>query len=382
MRPNEITIIGGGIAGLAAAIGLNNLGFKTRLFEAAAHISAVGAGLSLAPNAISALHYLGIKQAVLEKGYQLPQIRILDIEGKVINGIDHHWILDKYGIENFAIHRADLHSVLMSKIDPATIYTNKKIIGIKRKNNSCTLIFKDGSRHEAEYIIVADGIHSLIRQELIPGSTPRYSGYTCWRGIINDHGLNLRETTETWGYGKRFGIVPINKNQLYWFATMNAKAQDESLMKIKSPGDFRALFKGFHQDVQDVIGKINPESVLWNDILDIRPLKKYAYDRILLIGDAAHATTPNLGQGACQALEDAAVLTDALSKEMEIISAFQAYEKRRIAKATFVVNTSQQLGKIAQWENKLFCSLRNFILKMTPTQVNMKQFDKLYTVDF
>ena len=242
--------------------------------------------------------------------------------------------------------------------------------------------FKDGSRHEAEYIIVADGIHSLIRQELIPTSTPRYSGYTCWRGIITDHELNLKETTETWGYGKRFGIVPINKNQLYWFATMNAKAQDESLMRIKSSTDFKTLFKGFHQEVQEVIGKIKPESVLWNDILDIRPLKKYAYDRILLIGDAAHATTPNLGQGACQALEDAAVLTDALSKELEIISAFQVFEKRRISKATSVINTSQQLGKIAQWENKLFCSLRNFIVKMTPTQVNMKQFDKLYTVDF
>ena len=100
------------------------------------------------------------------------------------------------------------------------------------------------------------------------------------------------------------------------------------------------------------------------------------------IGDAAHATTPNLGQGACQALEDAAVLTDILSKEIEIKSAFQVFEKRRISKATFVINTSKQLGKIAQWENKLFCAMRNFIVKMTPLQVNKRQFDKLYTVDF
>jgi 2-polyprenyl-6-methoxyphenol hydroxylase-like FAD-dependent oxidoreductase len=125
------------------------------------------------------------------------------------------------------------------------------------------------------------------------------------------------------------------------------------------------------------------EQLIWNDIIDIKPVKQFAFGRILLSGDAAHATTPNMGQGACQAIEDAIVLANCMAVySSDIQKAFKVFEQKRISRTTRIVNTSWQVGKMAQLENKLLTSIRNTLLRLVPPSANEKQLQFLYNVDF
>ena len=378
---NQITIIGGGIAGLTTAIALNRIGIKTFVFEAASEIKAVGAGLGLGANAMMAFKKIGIMDEVIECGRLLPSFSIFDEKGKLITYTDSKKLSDKYGIDNFTIHRAALHRLLCSKINKQTSYTNKRVVDIEQKKDTVIVKFQDGTIHKTNYLIVADGIHSPVRKKLLPKTEPRYAGYTCWRAIIDNTNLTIAESSETWGTSGRFGIVPLPDKKIYWFACVNAKQNDAAFKNYKAK-DILSIFKNFHDPIPSILKETKDESILWNDIIDLKPIKKYAYNNILLIGDAAHATTPNLGQGACQAIEDAVILADEMNKNEAVEKAFLNFEKRRLHRTQFIINTSWKIGKVAQLENKFLVKLRNATFRMLPECVNEKQLQKLYTVDF
>ena len=377
----QITIIGGGIAGLTTAIALNKKGFKTQIFESASEINAVGAGLGLGANAIMAFDRLGLKNEVIERGRALPSFSIYDQKKKLITRTDSHKVSARYGVDNFTIHRAELHQLLLSKIDTQSIHTNKKVKNIQQKENSVLVKFQDGTIHETEFLIAADGIHSTVRKILLPDVEPRYSGYTCWRAVLENTNLNLTESSETWGTKGRFGIVPLAGNKVYWFACVNSSRNNSGFKNFKAK-DILDHFQEFHEPIPSVLKETKDENLLWNDIFDLKPINKFAYDNILLVGDAAHATTPNLGQGACQAIEDAVVLTSELSKVTDVRQAFRNFEKRRVARTQSIVNTSWKIGKVAQLENKILVGLRNFVFRITPSSVSEKQLEKLYNIDF
>lgn len=376
-----ITIIGGGIAGLTAAIALNKTGYETIVFESAPEIKAIGAGLGLGANAMIAFDRLGIKNEVIHSGRVLPSFSVYDQQGKLITRTDSAGLSARYGVDNFTIHRAELHHLLLSKIDSNSVHTNKKAVDIEQKENLVVIKFQDGSSHETEYLIVADGIHSMIRKKLLPAVEPRYSGYTCWRAVIDNTNLNLTESSETWGTSGRFGIIPLAHNKIYWYACINASRNDSNYKSFQVK-DLLNHFKDYHDPIQAILRETKDEHLLWNDIIDVKPINQYAFNRILLIGDAAHATTPNMGQGACQAIEDAAVLADEISKNADILQAFKHFELRRIKKAHFITNRSWTIGKVAQWENPFLAQFRNFIFRMIPSSVKEKQFKMLFDVDF
>ena len=377
----QITIIGGGIAGLTTAIGLNKTGFEAIVFESAAEIKAIGAGLGLGANAMMAFDRLGIQHDVIQCGRVLPSFSIYDQHGRMITRTNSARLNARYGVDNFTIHRADLHHLLLSKLDARLVHTNKKAIDIEQKENSIIIKFQDGAQHETEYLIVADGIHSSIRQKLLPGTDPRYSGYTCWRAVIDNTNLNLTESSETWGTSGRFGIIPLAHNKIYWYACINASRNDSNYKSFLVK-DLLNHFKDYHDPIQAILRETKDEHLLWNDIIDVKPIHRYAFNNILLIGDAAHATTPNMGQGACQAIEDAAVLADELSKNADILQAFKHFELRRIKKAHFVTNRSWTIGKVAQWENNTLAEVRNFIFRLIPSALKERQFKMLFNVDF
>lgn len=378
---NEFTILGGGIAGLTAAIALKKAGITATVYEAAPEIKPVGAGLALAANAIKAFDRLGIAAEVIAAGRQLQQFTVYDSRGKKISRINCTRVAAKHGINNFTILRAELHRVLLAQLDPGQVHTGKRVKQIREKGAGYSVLFEDGSSCETKYLVAAEGIHSPVRQHFLPASKLRYSGYTCWRGLADNAQLQLEETSETWGTKGRFGIVPLKDNQVYWFACVNSPAQHPGMKALGIDGLLK-IFGDFHTPVPEVIRATAPENLLWNDINDLEPIGRYAFGNAVLLGDAAHATTPNMGQGACQAIEDAVVLMQELEKTKDVAVAFLNYEKRRLPRTHYVVNRSWTIGKMAQWENRLAAGLRNTLFRMVPETVGEKQLEALYEVDF
>lgn len=382
-KDTEIAIIGGGIAGLCAAIAVQQAGFRPVVFESAPEIKPLGAGLLLAANAIRSLHKLGVADEVVNAGHQLSKFSILDQRGTPLSELDSRAIDEKFGLSNFAIHRADLHQVLLDHLKgKADFITGKRAQRIEQGEGFVAVHFQDGTHHSTHLVLVADGIHSAIRQQLAPASPLRYAGYTCWRAVIDNPGLQLNRATETWGAAGRMGIVPLKNNRIYWFLCLNARQNDPAMRAMKV-SDLTKRFSDYHHPIPEILAATRDEQLLWNDIVDIAPLKKFAYDRVLLLGDAAHATTPNMGQGACQAIEDAAVLLDEWENNpLRPDLIFQRFEQRRLPRTTMIVNRSWSIGKMAQWENQLLIRLRNWAFRNTPASVNERQVAVLYRTDF
>lgn len=380
----RFAIAGGGIGGLSLAIAMQRKGFEVTIYEHAPFIKPLGAGLGLAANAVKALGSIGISDDVLAKGKIIRKLMIKSIEGAVLSETDSEQISERFGmINNFTIHRADLHDVLVKHLAPGSLQLGKGCVDFQQDPSGITLHFNDGTLAHTDYLIACDGIHSIFRKKLLPGSQLRYAGYTCWRAVVDDvpADFNFEETIETWGPGKRFGIVPLSKKRVYWFACVNAKPNDPAMRAFKIK-DLLSQFAEFHDPVVQLLLRTRDEQLIWSDINDIAPLRQFAFGNIALMGDAAHATTPNMGQGACMALEDAATLANCVEEYATVEEAFRQFEKKRIARTTRIVNTSWRLGKLAQVENPLLMTLRNTAIRLTPKRMTEKQFKFLYEISF
>ena len=378
---HNILIIGGGIAGLSAAIAVQKAGYSAVVYEAAESLRPLGAGLGLSANAMRAFAKLGIRDEVIARGRLLDGFSILDEKGRVISHTDSRALSKKFGPDNFTIHRAALHEVLLAAVAPNMIRTGKKCLAINSGANNRRIRFADGDSVEADYVIVADGIHSPLRQQLVPDSAPRYAGYTCWRGLVSNRQLNIQQSMEIWGSKGRFGLVPLANDQLYWFATTNSPANNLRY-KNYSAADLRVHFTGYPAAVSAALDAWPESHVIWNDIADIKPLDRFAYDNVLLIGDAAHASTPNMGQGACQAAEDAAVLYEELCIHADIENAFRHFEKRRLDRTRFIIRQSARIGKMGQITNPFIAGLRNRLMRALPAAIKEKQLARIYQTDF
>ena len=378
---SDFAIVGGGVAGLAVAIGLQQIHKDFILFEQAPLLKGIGAGFGLAANAMRALDLLHLKNEVEKIGYYLDSYSILDHKGNLLVAPDTQAIRKKYQQKNFAIHRADLHLFLLSKINTQQVQLGKKAIRIEQSTDRVTLFFEDGTQHTSRFLIVADGVKSPLRQQLIPSSIPRYAGYTCWRATIDNTDLALKKGSETWGKLGRFGMTPLTNNRLYWYACINAKQNDPTYRDYNTD-DLWRHFRSYHSPIPSILEHTRDSDLIWSDIVDIQPLKSLAYGHILLIGDAGHATTPNMGQGACQALEDAAVLVDELRIKADVRNAFIAFENRRLARTRYITETSKRIGEVAQWESPLSIYVRNALMRIMPPKVAQKSLDKLLSVDF
>ena len=176
-------------------------------------------------------------------------------------------------------------------------------------------------------------------------------------------------------------MTPLIGNKIYWYACINAAANSPKFSTFTTR-DLQRHFASYHQPIADILANTSDAQLLWNDIIDIKPLKSLAYGRVLLIGDAGHATTPNLGQGACQAIEDVAVLVDQLQETPDVPTAFERLSQRRLRRTRYITNTSWQIGKISQWENPMFIGFRNVAMRILPERIKQLQLSKLLNEDF
>ncbi|MDM8174441.1 MULTISPECIES: FAD-dependent monooxygenase [Olivibacter] len=380
----RVAIVGAGIGGLCTAVALQNLGLDVSIYEAAPVIKPVGAGIGLAANAILGLKRLGIEQAVFEKGHQVTSLRMLDADGKIISNQDTELLGPDFANANLVIHRSELHEVLLSRLLPNSLHLNRELLSFRRKKENLILCFSDGSSSVTNLLIAADGIRSVVRQQLIPDSKPRYAGYTCWRAVIENPNIPLNEmaSVETWTAAGRVGMSPLSHNRIYWYCCMNAKENDSCMREMK-PKDLADSFLNAHTPIAEIIRSTAPEQLIWSDVFDIKPLQHFVYeDNIVLVGDAAHATTPNMGQGACQAIEDAVVLAQCLATQSDLATALKQYEKRRVKRTKRIIWQSRLLGWMAHWESPFWCRFRNGILRSVPKIVTKKQIAWLFKVDF
>lgn len=382
MKPDcEYALIGGGVAGLAMGIGLAGLRKEFLVFEQAPLLKGIGAGFGLAANAMQAFEYLGLRRDVEKIGYYTESYAILDHKGRQLIAPDTTSLSARYNQKNFTVHRADLHRYLVSMLASDRLLLGKCLQRFERKADGVTLYFDDGTSYCCRHLIVADGVKSQVRQELVPGSAPRYAGYTCWRATVPNGAFGLKQGSETWGRKGRFGMTPLTDDRIYWYACINAP-QNDSKYRNYSVQDLLYNYRSYHNPIPDLLSASSDEDLIWSDIVDIRPLSRFAYGNILLIGDAAHATTPNMGQGACQALEDVAVLIDELRRIATVEQAFKNFEKRRLDRTRYITRTSWNIGYAAQFTNPLMIAARNSLMRVMPAAWAQASLRKLLRTDF
>lgn len=379
----KILVIGGGIGGLCTAAVLQKRGWNVKLFEAAPSIKAAGAGLGVGSNALKALYEAGIGKEIEEQGNPLWNMVFLNDKGKQLNEMDFTDLSNKFGLDSLTIHRAALHRILYGALKPGTVQLNKRCIDFKMNTHGITAIFDDGSTEKGVLLVAADGIHSAIRKKLVAQSHPRYAGYTCWRGVVKfDHpAIDNHTSYEIWGREGRFGIVPLQDSQVYWFACINA-AKNDPVYKRLLPKDVANIFQAFPVHVQQIILATQKDELLHHDIMDLRPLRKFSYGRVVLLGDAGHATTPNMGQGAGQAIEDAIVLANSLETTNSLEDALKRYETKRVKRTRQIIRMSRRIGAVAQWEQAYAAAIRDSLFQLVPSKLLLRAFRFILDVDF
>jgi 2-polyprenyl-6-methoxyphenol hydroxylase-like FAD-dependent oxidoreductase len=347
----RVAIIGGGIGGLAAAVALRRVGIASIVFEQVSELREIGAGLSIWSNAMNAIRELGLETTVLGSASLIEQNVTRALSGSLLTRTKLSPFIREAGAPCICIHRASLQRILLDSLPRDSVVTGARCSAFHRS----TAIFETGERIEADALIGADGIYSVIRDGLHGAQAPRYAGYTCWRGIRQDNGMLPAKTALlVMGGGSQFGVWPCGPGQLYWFLTRNAPP---GTRQYKS--EVLAFCRDWAAPAPEIIEGTPANAILQSDVIDRPPLSWWGRGPVTLLGDAAHASTPNLGQGACQALEDAIGLAHCLSQASPIESALRNYEALRIPRTSRIVRDSWRAGKALQLESPALASFRD-----------------------
>ncbi|MCA9837561.1 MAG: FAD-dependent monooxygenase [Trueperaceae bacterium] len=376
----KATIIGAGIAGLSLALCLEKQGLDYELFEAAEDLKALGAGIVLSPNVLYIFDQLGIKEEIESSGAVLSEFQIVSSQRKSLQRITNETQLHGKSYCAVGIHRAVLQEILLSKLQARKLYLGYKLARLEP--SPLSLEFANGITIQPDCVVGADGIHSQVRQSLEERGQLRYSGQSCWRGLCQLEAADLPEhvALEFWGNGDRFGIVPIDKGQLYWYAPALCPAGQKDASSQRAKANLLELYQDYHPMIKRVLEATPDAAIMRHDLHDLTPLSRWHNQTTVLIGDAAHATTPNLGQGAAQGIEDAWVLSHKLKNAASLEQAFTEFETQRRPKAKQVVQLSWQIGQLANLKNPLLTMLRNQAFRLSPKSWTIKQRKRLYFV--
>ena len=334
----RIAIAGGGVGGMTAALALQAKGHKVTIYEKAGSFGRIGADVNLTPNAVHALDGLGLGAALRETGAR-SEFRISRMwdDGRETSRFPMSAAAEeKYGAPQLAIHRADLLNALQSALAPDTMQFGAGVAGVEQGADGATLLLEDGTRAEADVVIGADGIHSVIRTALFGPDAPKFSGLVSWRAVVPRDSLgdlpNLDSFTKWWGPEAERQIVtfPLTRGEeIFIFATTGQDGWGDEGWTL--PGDIdelRAAYGDFHPEAQALLGAVDE---VMRSALHIRePMPQWSKGRVTILGDAAHPMVPFMAQGACMAIEDAIVLARALDEgAADVPAALTAYEDSR-----------------------------------------------------
>ncbi len=376
----NIAIIGAGIGGLTLAIALRQRGFAPVVYEQAPEIREVGAGLHIQPNGMGILQRLGLADAVSAHGVPIKGYLVCGSDGQVWQHFDFeaHRIVERYGAPSVAIHRGILQSILADEVP--TVRTGHRLSTMTQDPSSVHLVFDNGHEVEVDLVVGADGLRSTVRRLEISDPPLRYSGQTCWRVVIPWflEGLEQFCGVEMWGSrpGVRIGYGHISPADVYVYITQKTEAgqKDDPSRLVE---DLHELLSDFPPKIHVMLDAIEPDAVFRNDLFDFPPIQRWWKGRAVVIGDAAHATTPNLGQGACQAIESAYALAESLAVESDVDRSFARYQQSRQNKAWFVTRQSFRLARISNTSG-LQGSLFRAMMKRSPLWMFRGQLERAY----
>lgn len=341
-----IGIVGGGIGGLTAALALLRRGFDVSVYEQAAELQEVGAGLQISPNGVRVLAALGVQDELMDVAFE-PQGK----EIRLWNTGDTWKLFDlgvesvaRYGFPYITIHRNDLHQLLVKAvlgIKPDAIHLDRRFVGVERNDSKVTLAFADGATESLDVVIGADGVHSKMR-ELLFGSGPvTFTGIVAWRGVIPMERLPeelVKPVGVNWvGPGGHVIHYPIRRGELMNFTSV-VERRDWQIESWSTPGtnaEYHADYPGWHAQVHAYIEAI-PQPFKWA-LLARPPMQKWVSGRIALLGDACHPSLPFLAQGAVMAIEDACILGRAFEEFDGVEEALDHYQRMRIPRTTRAV---------------------------------------------
>lgn len=364
----RIGIVGGGIGGLAAALALRDR-HEVTLFEAAPAFAPVGAGIVLAPNAVACLAGLGV--AVEDGlGVELPWIELRRSDGRLLTASPaaaHRRTLGP----TLGCARSDLHAALVTALEAGPAVDLRLGAAVTGVDPTAPAVSVAGGAPEAfDLVVGADGLHSPARLAL-GGGDVRYSGDTCWRGFAPNPGLE--EAVEWWGPRSRIGLVPVPGDRVYYFLV---KAAPEGRSADVDLDQLQAGFAGFPAAAAAVIDGLDERPPLHHDLCELdEPV--WGTPRLTLLGDAAHAMTPNLGQGAAMAIEDAVVLGRVLGDESDADAAFAAYVEGRHDRARRIQLDARRLGGLSRIRGPLSRRARDLALGLTPDRITRQRFDEV-----
>lgn len=329
----EIAIIGAGMAGLTTGIALKKFGHQVTIYEQAEQILPVGAAISLWSNGVKCLNYLGLTDQVAKLGGQMDHLAYVDgLTGDVMTQFSLYPLIEEVGQRPYPVSRAELQNMLMDEFGREDIHLGKKMLSLKDHGENVIITFADGSEIQADVLVGADGTHSITRAYVLGEQVERrYAGYVNWNGLveISDELAPADQWTTFVAEGKRASLMPVANNRFYFFFDVplelsldNDRSQYQNMLK--------QYFTDWCPQVQTLIEHMDPQKTNRVEIHDIEPFTDFYKGRVVIVGDAAHSTTPDIGQGGCQAMEDAIYLARALQiNTLGIQDSLKRYQNKR-----------------------------------------------------
>lgn len=349
-RTARIAVIGGGIGGLTAAHALQRRGFDVRVYEAAPELKEIGAGVALGPNALKALRSLDLEQPVRDVAWE-SEYQLLRSwrSGRVISRNARSEAAERYGASGCSVHRADLLDVLAAGLPKEMVSLGARCASVSSHGGTASAKFADGTEIEADAIVGADGIHSVVRTSLFGADAPRFTGKICYRSVIPVDavpGGTLGSDNCTWlGPHGAIVVYRVRRGELI---NVVAHHDDESYKHESwiTECDREEPIQRYNR-WHESLARLFSASKIWYKwaLYDRDPIPQWTAERVTLLGDAAHPMLPYLGQGACQAMEDGCVLAAALSSQPDdVLAALQLYERSRRPRASRVVVEARERG--------------------------------------
>ncbi|MEV7614150.1 FAD-dependent oxidoreductase [Streptomyces sp. NPDC089799] len=389
MTRRHAVVVGAGIGGLTAAIALHRRGWQVTVCERAPEPPVTGAGIGLAPNALRALDAIGV-DAARTVGSAVPAVMgVRSRHGRWLVRMATADMAARYGVAPVAVPRPAFTAALAAALPPDTVRHGAAVTAVDDPGGRRPVVRTAGGAPEglsADLVVAADGIRSPLRTAFFPDHPGlHYLGETAWRTIVDAPDLRIPAMSETWGRGERFGVTPLADGRYYLYATAAAPAGTRS---ADPRTELRDRFGSWHDPIPallDRIGRLAPADVLQNDLHDLAaPLPRLHHGRIAWLGDAAHAMAPNLGQGGCQAIEDAAVLAgllppgDADAGPEAVPAALAAYTAARRDRTDAVRVRARRVGRLGALRSPLAAAARDLAVLATPTRLARRGLDDLF----